>query len=144
MSGLEDDYEYRQNRERLFTIMDSLVTRFSSCTPKNLDLEEEAETPLEESLKVETLKQGLSIFEALLAYFLWKWDLNITVETMGPFLALYRAHSGLLDFAKSYKPNKKEGEKKPARGVPKKVAVFIPPPTVLDFETVQRLLTVLI
>ena len=44
----------------------------------------------------------------------------------------------------NWKPSKKEGDKKASRGVPKKALLFVPPATVLDFETIQRLLTLLI
>uniref|UniRef100_T1HAE3 Fanconi anemia group I protein n=1 Tax=Rhodnius prolixus TaxID=13249 RepID=T1HAE3_RHOPR len=140
-----DDENHHANSTKLHKLMESLVDRFTKCQNKHLDLDEEFDGSPEAKWREERLRQCLIVYQALMAYLLSIWDETKTVEDVEKLLSLFRTHSSFVEFAKN---KKDEGDKKKAGSkdttiIPGKKCSFSFPETVLDFEAIIRILTLL-
>lgn len=141
-----DDEDYHANSSKLHKLMESLVDRFSKCQNKHLDLDEEFEGSPEAKWREERLRQCLTVYQALMAYFLSTWDISKTVEDVQKLLSLFRTHSSFVEFAKNKKyegVKKKPSTKDATLIIPGKKNAFSFPETVLDFDAIIRMLTLL-
>lgn len=148
MSGIVDDEEYAGNMLKLQNMLNSLVSRFGRLTVSSAGLED-GDTTSEGQLKEEMIRQCLSIFQALISYVIFKWDVNSTQEDVKTLLNLHKGYTTFEDHAKTLKSKKDEAPKRKTKetqtqGGSSRKAAFQFPETVMDFETVYRLLAMMI
>ncbi|BES94635.1 Fanconi anemia, complementation group I [Nesidiocoris tenuis] len=149
MTGIVDDEEYIANMEKLRKMLKSLVRRFSIITLANLGLDKDLEIKDSDGqMKEEILRQCLSIFQSLICFVVSKWDVTSTQDDVKFLLSLHRGYCNFEDCAKSMKvisskQKNKEGSTQSAPNAGKKSS-FQFPETVIDFETVFRLLSLLL
>lgn len=127
--------------------MDSLVDRFIKCSVDTFAISEES---VEVAYRKEVIVQVLGVYEALMTYKLYSFNMDSTLDTSYHLLNLFKQYSIFVDFIntlpKAKQANKKSDDKaSQAAKKEDKVSLNIKlPVTILDLRILHKFLEILL